>query len=370
MTVLFLLLFVVLYPYLVFPLVLKVISFFHKEEFSFDKTKLPPVTVYLSALNEETKIEKRLDNIRSVFANKLYQVIVISDGSTDNTAINAKNYAENNPDMDLLVIELEKNRGRAHAQNLAAKQAKYEILLATDAETVFLPDFAEKILLPFTDPKVGVTGVALDFKRNGLFGLPYQLYNQFEVWLRKVETFVGLCVKTNGPVTAYRKKVWVDIEDFEDVDQSVHVLAQKQKLKTYFVPEYLAHEVANSSSKQELKARSRMTRKSFLSILHRVDRTFMRHNALFTFVLWSHKLSRFFSSIAILLTVFWVSILLAFYNPLMFFILFTFGFLACLFSKKLRTLLVAVGSTFLAHLIGFIGYLRGDKTGIYKPANN
>jgi glycosyltransferase involved in cell wall biosynthesis len=81
-----------------------------------------------------------------------YEVIVVDDGSTDDTAAIAEAAGAR--------VISQPNRGRAAARNAGAFAARGEILLFTDADCEPAPDWVRRMLEPFADPAVqGAKGV-------------------------------------------------------------------------------------------------------------------------------------------------------------------------------------------------------------------
>jgi cellulose synthase/poly-beta-1,6-N-acetylglucosamine synthase-like glycosyltransferase len=81
-----------------------------------------------------------------------YDVIVVDDGSTDDSAHVAARH-------EVTAIRQD-HTGAAAARNRGAKQARGQVLLYTDADCEPLPDWVEQMLAPFADPEVmGVKGV-------------------------------------------------------------------------------------------------------------------------------------------------------------------------------------------------------------------
>jgi glycosyltransferase involved in cell wall biosynthesis len=81
-----------------------------------------------------------------------YEVIVVDDGSSDDSAAIAARYRA--------MVLRQAHAGAAAARNRGAAAARGEILLFTDADCEPQPDWIEAILAPFADPEVaGVKGV-------------------------------------------------------------------------------------------------------------------------------------------------------------------------------------------------------------------
>ncbi|MGI6009346.1 MAG: glycosyltransferase [Methanomethylophilus sp.] len=117
------------------------------------------VTVGICAYNEEQIIERA---IRSISAQKtdfvnVKEVLVVSSGSTDRTDDIVRGLMKEFPKLRL--YRQEKREGKNSAINcyLDNKQCQYVVML--NADNVFgTEDSLEKLMLPFRDPKVGITG--------------------------------------------------------------------------------------------------------------------------------------------------------------------------------------------------------------------
>ncbi len=101
------------------------------------------ISVIVPAYNEEKYIEKTLRSIKNQRTNLAYEIIVSDCKSNDKTVEIAKQYADK-------VVTAEK-RSIASARNAGAKQAKGEILVFVDADTILMPDYLEFIYSKFQE---------------------------------------------------------------------------------------------------------------------------------------------------------------------------------------------------------------------------
>ena len=100
------------------------------------------ISIIVPVYNEEKTIRKSLNAlINQDYPKKDYEIVVVNDGSTDNTARIVKNIARR-ARVKIRLINLEKNFGRAYAREIGAKKAKYGMLLFIDSRCI-----AEKDLL-------------------------------------------------------------------------------------------------------------------------------------------------------------------------------------------------------------------------------
>ena len=112
------------------------------------------VTCIIPAYNESKVIER---TILSVLASRGIdvEVLVMDDGSSDDTAevVSQAFYFE--PRVKLHKL---KNGGKARALNEGFKLASHEVVIALDADTIFLPDTIVELARGFDDPKVAAVG--------------------------------------------------------------------------------------------------------------------------------------------------------------------------------------------------------------------
>ncbi len=111
----------------------------------------PAVTVLIPAHNEESVV---VQTITSVLASdvKSLRVIVVNDGSTDNTGPLLDDSFGNDPRVHIIH---QVNRGKAAALHRALGEATTEIVVTIDADTEVEPDAISKLLRHFSDPTVG-----------------------------------------------------------------------------------------------------------------------------------------------------------------------------------------------------------------------
>ncbi|MCV2868880.1 glycosyltransferase [Defluviimonas sp. WL0002] len=111
----------------------------------------PPVTVVIPALNEENVIVEGIEAVLSSDHPDL-RVIVVDDGSTDDTASRVTRAFEKDPRVTLIRQE---NGGKWNAINAAYAHVQTEIVVAIDADTLLLPDAIGLLARHFADPEVG-----------------------------------------------------------------------------------------------------------------------------------------------------------------------------------------------------------------------
>ena len=118
--------------------------------------ELEGITFLLACYNESETIEDTLSNVLALKYEKK-EIIIINDGSSDNTAELIYKIKENN---DFIFVDLQENRGKANALNQGIKQASYDYVMCLDADTIVDQDAPYYMIENFKhDPKLGaVTG--------------------------------------------------------------------------------------------------------------------------------------------------------------------------------------------------------------------
>jgi cellulose synthase/poly-beta-1,6-N-acetylglucosamine synthase-like glycosyltransferase len=117
------------------------------------QTMLPSVSIVIAARNEAARLPARIDNLLALdYPADRRQIVVVSDGSTDDTLAVLARYRGAVDAVDA------PSYGKAAALNAGVARATGEILVFADARQMFAPDAVRALVAPFADPAIG--GVA------------------------------------------------------------------------------------------------------------------------------------------------------------------------------------------------------------------
>jgi cellulose synthase/poly-beta-1,6-N-acetylglucosamine synthase-like glycosyltransferase/peptidoglycan/xylan/chitin deacetylase (PgdA/CDA1 family) len=131
-------------------------------------TSPPPVSVVIPAYNEEAGLEASVRSLIHTDYPAAIEVIVVDDGSTDDTPVIGDRLAREFPNVQLV---RRPNGGKPAALNSGIARARYDILVLVDGDTVFQPDTIRKLVGQLADPAVGaVSGNTKVANRRGLIG--------------------------------------------------------------------------------------------------------------------------------------------------------------------------------------------------------
>ena len=157
----------VLYVYLGYPALLAAWSRIAPKPV-LRRAHTPGVSVIIAARNEAAVLRKRIDNLLTLdYPSSALQIIVVSDGSTDETPAILASYGRR---IDVILLP---TGGKASALNAGAAAARHEVLVFADARQTFAADALRALVAPLSDPRVG--------------GVSGELVLDCEVWRRAID---------------------------------------------------------------------------------------------------------------------------------------------------------------------------------------
>ena len=125
----------------------------------------PPVAIIVPAYNEAVGIERA---VRSLAASEYpdFEVIVVDDGSTDDTAAIIERLG-----LERVRVLRKANGGKASALNTGIEASSAPVVVMVDGDTVFEPEALRHLVRPLGDPAVGaVSGNTKVGNRRTLLG--------------------------------------------------------------------------------------------------------------------------------------------------------------------------------------------------------
>jgi cellulose synthase/poly-beta-1,6-N-acetylglucosamine synthase-like glycosyltransferase len=258
----------------------------------------PRITIITSARNEEACIAKGIANkLQLDYSTDSFEVIVVSDGSTDGTDAAIQRAA----DMDGRVryLRQEPRAGKTAALNAAAAVAKGEILVFADANSLYAPDALRKLAEPFADPAVGyVTGKMVYLAPDGsMTGEACSLYMRYENFLRRHESAIGSIVGVNGGIDAIRASLYLRMRPDQQPDLVLPLSVVQRGARVVFVPGAIVFEESLSNPTDEFGMRIRVTLRAWHVLLDRLGLLNPLRYPLFAWQLWSHKWLRYFAPV-------------------------------------------------------------------------
>lgn len=163
----------------------------------------PGVSVIVPAHNESYAI---VETIESLMMQNYpdFEIIVVNDGSSDNTAEIVDEYAERG---EIRVIHLATNQGKAAAMRVATLASRHEILVCIDGDAVLDANALVWLARHFESPRVGaVTGNPRIRTRSTLLGkLQVGEFSSIVGLIKRAQRIYGRVFTVSGVVAAFRK---------------------------------------------------------------------------------------------------------------------------------------------------------------------
>jgi len=293
--------FFLLYVCIGYPVLLGLLSLVKRTPLMLDDNYLPTVSLIIAAYNEEAVIGEKIENsLKLDYPREKLEIIVFSDASSDGTDEIVKGYVSHG----IKLVRIEGRKGKTYCQNEVAKIARGEILVFSDANSMYNLDAIRKLVRNFADKNIGSVSGELRYRRGGNNVEGERVYWGYEQILKKLESRVSSIVGANGAITAVRKDLYEPL--YEDViSDFVEALKIVQKgYRVIYEPEAVTWEDTTESTKGEFRRRFRMTMQSAYSFIR--DKSLIsllnpfRHG-FFSIQLWSHRVLRWLYGIFLLL---------------------------------------------------------------------
>ena len=242
-----------------------------KEKLFFRDDELPKVSVLIPAYNEEETIVK---TVKSILASDYpgFEVIVINDGSKDETLKRIKKYAKKINDSRLKIFD-KKNGGKGTALNLGISKAKGEIVFTMDADTFVEPYSMKEMVRYFKNPKVmSVTPAMVIHNPKSILQRIQHIEYVMGLFLRKAFASLESIYVAPGAFSAYRKVFFdkyggYDVGNItEDLEMALRI--QSKGYITENCPDAPAYTVAPSKFKELLIQRRRWYYGLIKNIVH------------------------------------------------------------------------------------------------------
>ncbi|MDF2052563.1 glycosyltransferase, partial [Arthrobacter sp. Cr_A7] len=172
------------------------------------ESEWPLVSVILPVFNEELVVAKTLDALQASDYPRL-EVIAINDGSTDSTLAVLREYAESWPGLRVLD---QANGGKSAASNYGIEEARGEIVVTLDGDTLFEPQtikmFARHFLAPRNGKEVGAVAghVKVGNRRNIVTAWQSLEYLSGICVTRMAEGLMGAISIVPGACAAWRRE--------------------------------------------------------------------------------------------------------------------------------------------------------------------
>jgi cellulose synthase/poly-beta-1,6-N-acetylglucosamine synthase-like glycosyltransferase len=294
--------FLLLYAYVLYPALLFALSASHTRRDDTDSdftaaTAAPSLSIIVAAYNEERCIAQKIENFLSCQYSGKAELIVVSDGSSDRTAEIAESMASER----VRVIRQPERRGKGVAVNAGAAAARGEVLVFTDANTMFAADALTELVRPLRDKSIGlVTGISR--YSDGTIGSAYQRYEQM---LKGLESRLGVVATADGAIYAMRRSLFREMDPALINDFMHPILVSIQNARSVMSREAVCFEEFSAAG--EFARQIRMVSQAAQVYFRLLPELIGKRRWVSILVLTSHKLLRWLTApllaIAVIATV-------------------------------------------------------------------
>jgi GT2 family glycosyltransferase len=261
---------------------------------------MPSVSVVIAAHNEAATIGHKTSNLLALdYDRSRLEVIVASDGSTDGTEEVVQGYA----DQGVRLLALPR-RGKAAALNAAVDAARGDVVVFSDANSMYAPNALRALVRPFADPAVGgVAGNQCYLPANALHpgAAGEQRYWSFDRLLKRAESRAGNTISATGAIYAVRRELVGPVPDgvTDDFFMSTGVIVQGRRL--VFAPDAVAYEPIAASTGAELGRKVRVVTRGLRAVMERRELLDPSRYGFYALQLLSHKVLRRLMAVPLLM---------------------------------------------------------------------
>jgi len=229
----------------------------------------PKISLIVPCYNEEKNISKTLQSISSLdYPKENLEIIVVDDGSTDNTLQEALEFIKK--DKRIKVFHKE-NGGKYNALNFGIQKSQNPFIGTVDADSFLQKESVKKIMEQFENPQIMavISTVRIANPKTIFEGVQYVEYLMGSLY-RKAFSFLNSVSVVPGPLSVFNKKVFSKIGPYKKAHQTEDfefaLRMQKANLKIAYAIDAIVYTQGCKTFKELLRQRLRWNRGFLLNI--------------------------------------------------------------------------------------------------------
>jgi len=270
---------------------------------------LPAVTMVISAFNEKDILPDKISNCQALdYPPEKITFLIGSDGSTDGTA----QILYSIEDDRFQVVVSRTRRGKVQMLNRLMKQVTSNLVVFSDANTMYQRDAISELVKKFQHPNVGavIGKLELSVPTNETNACKTEgLYWRYENRLKEMESALGAVPTINGGIFAIRRQLYEELPaQAVTEDQVLGMKIMSRRYRCLFAPNACGRETV-STWQGELRRRIRISAGNFQS-LFLVPAILNPRLGWVSFAFVSHKLLRWLVPF-FLVGMLWANLMLA-----------------------------------------------------------
>ncbi|PKN65008.1 MAG: hypothetical protein CVU57_12860 [Deltaproteobacteria bacterium HGW-Deltaproteobacteria-15] len=362
--------FLILYPYVIYPLVLVVVTPLCRRHWKKLERRFS-FSIIISAYNEEKIIKQKVENALLLdHPEGNLEIVVVSDGSTDSTV----EIVSHIHDPRLVLKDYAERAGKTACLNKVIPETSGELLLFTDANSIFPIDLLTKLSKNFCDETVGLVTGWTKYQTAEALSETTSVYSQFEKAIKCSESQISSCVGADGAVFAMRKSLFKPLRNDDINDLILPLRVVENGFRAVMDPEVYCIEQSAGDAHKEFQRQVRITNRTIRAIFANCQLLNPLQFGTFSFFLLSHKLLRLLVPFFVLIAAL-AGLLLALHSTI--FMAFTFAAIALviaiiLFGARSKTHRCFQGAVMFvimlaAQLVGWWHVFLGRRSVMWTP---
>ena len=278
------------YSYFLYPAILKLIP--HRRRAmvdSADRMDLPRMSLIITAHNEQGRIREKVeDSLRIDYPRDIFEIIVASDCSSDDTDKIVNTYSG----RGVRLVRADERKGKEYAQLCAIRGASGDILVFSDVATRIPANALRLMAREFADERVGALSSEDRFvSKNGEIA-GEGAYVRYEMWLRRLESERGGLVGLSGSLFAARREVCRDWDIYSPSDFNTALNCVKNGLVAIHCSDVIGIYQDVKDAGLEYRRKLRTVIRGLTAIVRHPEVLNPLRTGLFAFQVWSHKVMR------------------------------------------------------------------------------
>jgi len=303
-----------LYAYILYPLLVAALAKLRPRAIICDESFTPHISVIISAYNEEKHLAACLDSLLAQdYPVSSVEILIGSDGSTDETNKILSKYSEANPGIKKFLFD--SRRGKMKVLNDLVGKAIGDILFFVDADMMLSPRSLRSHAQHYSQFETGgVAGIyrLISDAPSGVF-VTENDYHTYEMWLRENESLVSSTVGLSGGNYSIRKELWHELpsDQVHDDLYSVFTLFSSGK-RLLFEPRAISTENFVRTLSEEFRRKARFSSRGFETLKY-FPHLISPSAGFQSLMIWAHKILRWISPV-LLLVIFLSTLVASFYH--------------------------------------------------------
>lgn len=281
--------FFTVYPYGIYPILVFAWSISINNKWQ--KSDIQPIiSIIVSVYNEKEVMREKILNALSLdYPVDKLEIVVVSDGSTDGTNEIVSAFSDRR-----VVLRAFERIGKTACLNHVVSGVKGEIVVFTDANSMFPAQTLKKIVRNFSDKQIGLVTGWTKYRRPGSNEEEAPgVYARLEKFIKHHESLIWSCVGADGAIFAIRKQLYRHLEEYDINDFVIPLNVVGQKHRVVLDPDVYCLEEPAEGMEKEFRRQARITNRTLGAIKRNAEFLNLFRYRSFAFFLLTHKFLRF-----------------------------------------------------------------------------